>query len=44
MNVLRMIKLFGWEKKINQKIADTRERELKSIQRRQILDIANGNI
>ncbi|KZP16764.1 P-loop containing nucleoside triphosphate hydrolase protein [Athelia psychrophila] len=41
MNVLRMIKLFGWETKMNAKIADKREEELKLIRKRQMLDLLN---
>ena len=44
MNVLRMIKLFGWESKINLRIADKREEELKSIQWSKILDLCNNNL
>jgi len=44
MSVLKMIKLFGWEKKMSLKIADTREKELELIQKRQLLDIANSNL
>jgi hypothetical protein len=44
MNVLRMIKLFGWENKMNFRIADKREIELKFIKKRQILDLCNNNL
>ncbi|TFK36798.1 hypothetical protein BDQ12DRAFT_699326 [Crucibulum laeve] len=44
MNVLRMIKLFGWERKMNEKIADKREEELTWIWKRQLLDLVNGNL
>ncbi|KAG6891082.1 hypothetical protein C0995_014172 [Termitomyces sp. Mi166 len=44
MNVLRMIKLFGWEKKMEEKIAEKREKELVWIWKRQILDMINGNL
>ncbi|KAG6919579.1 hypothetical protein DXG01_004242 [Tephrocybe rancida] len=44
MNVLRMIKLFGWEKKMDEKIAEKRDKELVWIWKRQILDMINGNI
>ncbi|KAF8058246.1 hypothetical protein FPV67DRAFT_1565726 [Lyophyllum atratum] len=44
MNVLRMIKLFGWEKKMNEKVAEKREKELFWVWRRQILDLINGNL
>ena len=41
MNVLRMIKLFGWEKKMGDKIANKREEELLWIKRRNFLDLLN---
>ncbi|KAG6866018.1 hypothetical protein C0991_009426 [Blastosporella zonata] len=44
MNVLRMIKLFGWEKKMDEKIAEKRDRELVWIWKRQVLDMINGNL
>lgn len=44
MNVLRMIKLFGWENKMKSRIADKREEELKWIKKRQILDLCNNNL
>lgn len=31
MNVLRMVKLFGWEEKMSQRIKETREKELLAI-------------
>jgi len=42
MNVIRMIKLFGWENKMNSRIADKREEELKFLKKRQILDVCNN--
>jgi hypothetical protein len=44
MNVLRMIKLFGWESKMNEKIANKREEELTWLWKRRILDLMNGVI
>ncbi|KAF5377185.1 hypothetical protein D9615_006331 [Tricholomella constricta] len=44
MNVLRMIKLFGWETKMNEKVAEQRDKELVWIWKRQILDLLNGNL
>ena len=32
-----MVKLFGWEHKINERISATRKEELKSVRRREIL-------
>lgn len=42
MNVIRMIKLFGWEPKVKQEIDEKRSEELVWIKRRQYLDIVNG--
>lgn len=44
MNVLRMIKLFGWEPKINERVAEKRDDELRWIRRRQLLNLLNGNM
>ncbi|KAF9455005.1 hypothetical protein P691DRAFT_813919 [Macrolepiota fuliginosa MF-IS2] len=44
MNVLRMIKLFGWESNMDERIAEKREEELVWLWKRQILDLINGNL
>ncbi|KZT13899.1 hypothetical protein NEOLEDRAFT_1125841, partial [Neolentinus lepideus HHB14362 ss-1] len=44
MNVLRMIKLFGWEGKMSERLSDKREEELTWLWKRQILGLLNGNI
>ncbi|KDQ56810.1 hypothetical protein JAAARDRAFT_131890 [Jaapia argillacea MUCL 33604] len=44
MNVLRMVKLFGWESKIAQQVAEKREEELKWQWKRQILSLWNENV
>ena len=44
MNVLRMIKLFGWENRIQDVVAEKREAELKAIWRRKLLGIATSII
>lgn len=44
MNVLRMIKLFGWEPKINAQIAEKREEELVLVKKRQFLDLLTGTL
>ncbi|KAI4529011.1 P-loop containing nucleoside triphosphate hydrolase protein [Schizophyllum commune Loenen D] len=44
MNVLRMIKLFGWEWKMSERVGAKREEELKWIWKRQMLDMVNGNL
>lgn len=42
MNVLRMIKLFGWEKKMNEQIGEKREVELLWTWKFKLLDLANN--
>ncbi|KAJ7045853.1 hypothetical protein C8F04DRAFT_1066426 [Mycena alexandri] len=42
MNVLRMVKMFGWEKQMNEKIADKREEELSKLWIRRLLDMTNN--
>jgi len=42
MNVLRMVKMFGWEKRMNETVADKREEELNYVWKRQLLDLTNG--
>lgn len=44
MNVMRMVKLFGWEKKINERIAEKREEELQYIWKQRILEVCTTNI
>lgn len=44
MAILRMIKLFGWEPKIAERLVERREQELQFIKVRQILNLINGNI
>lgn len=39
MNVLRMAKLFGWESKMNDRIAEKREAELEYVWKQQILNL-----
>ncbi|KAJ6498923.1 P-loop containing nucleoside triphosphate hydrolase protein [Mycena sanguinolenta] len=42
MNVLRMVKMFGWEKQMNEKIAEKRDEELSKLWIRRLLDMASG--
>ncbi|EKM56944.1 uncharacterized protein PHACADRAFT_254352 [Phanerochaete carnosa HHB-10118-sp] len=42
MSVLRMVKLFGWEPRVNETIAETRENELKYIWKRRMLGLTNN--
>ncbi|KAJ7101009.1 hypothetical protein C8R43DRAFT_1141277 [Mycena crocata] len=44
MNVLRMIKLFGWERQMNERVAEKREEELNWLWKRQMLDLVNGTL
>ena len=44
MNVLRMIKLFGWEAKIDKRIDDKREVELIWTWKTKILELLNNNL
>jgi len=44
MAILRMIKLFGWEPKIAERLGEKREQELRYIKIRQILNLVNGTI
>jgi len=39
MNVLRMVKLFGWENKMNERIRVKREEELVWVRWKQFLDV-----
>ncbi|KAJ6621777.1 hypothetical protein B0H10DRAFT_2015711 [Mycena sp. CBHHK59/15] len=42
VNVLRMVKLFGWEGKMSDRIAGKREEELAWIRKRRLLDLASN--
>lgn len=44
MNVIRMIKLFGWEKKVIGQVEEKREEELVYYKKRQFLGLVNMNI
>ncbi|KAF7977580.1 hypothetical protein HWV62_3166 [Athelia sp. TMB] len=44
LGVLRMIKLFGWENKMNEKMRNIREQELYWQRKSQILKIVNNNV
>lgn len=44
MNVIRMVKLFGWEEKMDEKIAQKREEELHYQKKRLLLEILNGMV
>ncbi|ETW87620.1 ABC transporter [Heterobasidion irregulare TC 32-1] len=42
MNVLRMVKVFGWEHKLIERLAEKRDDELNFVQRRQLLNLLNN--
>ncbi|KAF4617689.1 hypothetical protein D9613_006261 [Agrocybe pediades] len=44
VNVLRMIKLFGWEEKMSKRIAEKRETELSSLWKMKVLGFVTGTI
>jgi len=44
VNVVRMVKLFGWEKKMTSQLHDKREEELKSLRKVKVYDNFNGII
>lgn len=44
MSVLRMIKLFGWESRVKETVAEKRENELGWIWKRKMLSLANNCI
>lgn len=44
MNLLRMVKLFGWERKIQQKISEKREEELIWIRKSRLLRLTNSSL
>ena len=41
MSVIRMIKLFGWEPRIAAQLNEKRERELVSVKKNRLYDLAN---
>ena len=41
MNVIRMIKLFGWEPRIAAQLSEKREKELVSIRKSRMLGLSN---
>ncbi|KAJ7092446.1 P-loop containing nucleoside triphosphate hydrolase protein [Mycena belliarum] len=42
INVLRMVKLFGWESKMSSEVAEKRRNELACLRKRKVLDLVNG--
>ena len=44
MGVIRMVKLFGWEPRVADQLAEKRENELIFIRKYKILELINNNI
>lgn len=44
MIVLRMIKLFGWQVKVEEQIDDKREQELAAIMQKKLYGLINANV
>ena len=44
MSVIRMVKLFGWEPRVADQLAEKRENELIFIRKYKILELINNNI
>lgn len=44
LSVVRMIKMFGWEDRVNQQIEEKRETELAALRKRQFVSVINGNL
>jgi hypothetical protein len=44
MQVLRMVKLFGWERKMEERVYEKRQEELVWIKKRQIIEVLNSVI
>ena len=44
MNVIRMIKLFGWEPQVAAQMSEKREEELEFVKKNKLLDLVNGNV
>ncbi|KAF9526532.1 multidrug resistance-associated ABC transporter [Crepidotus variabilis] len=42
VNILRMVKLFGWESQMDKRIEEKREEELRLLRKQKILSITNG--
>ena len=44
MNVIRMIKLFGWEPRVSAQLSEKREEELELVKKNKLLDLVNNNL
>lgn len=43
MNIIRMIKLFGWESRVSDEINEKRDDELRVLKKRQLMELLNIN-
>ncbi|QRW00045.1 ABC transporter transmembrane region [Ceratobasidium sp. AG-Ba] len=44
MNIIRMIKLFGWEKRVEEQVGERRKEEMRWYKKRQLLGLVHSNI
>ncbi|TFK76754.1 P-loop containing nucleoside triphosphate hydrolase protein [Pluteus cervinus] len=44
MNIIRMVKLFGWERKMSERLAEKREEELYWVQKRNVLEVFSSAV
>ncbi|TFK76776.1 hypothetical protein BDN72DRAFT_873327 [Pluteus cervinus] len=44
MNIIRMVKLFGWERKMSEKLAEKREEELLWVHKRNLLEVLSSSV
>lgn len=44
LSVIRMVKLFGWESKVNDQIGAKRDVELRFLTKRRLLALLNNNL
>lgn len=44
LNVVRMIKLFGWERRVTDQVEERREAELKILRKTKFLELTNNLI
>ncbi len=44
LNILRMVKLFGWERKMSERLAEKREEELYWIQKGNLVEIVSATV
>ncbi|TFK76755.1 P-loop containing nucleoside triphosphate hydrolase protein [Pluteus cervinus] len=44
MNIIRMVKLFGWERKMSERLAEKRDEELYWVQKRNVLEVFSSAV